>query len=174
MKLKKVNDEIYYSTETVTRIDSQDITFLKEKAVLNLRKRVRICTHPDADDTLHEMFIALVKDVYFPPHKHQNKSESFHIIEGKLKVIIFDDSGNVTDSIDMGDYFSGKKFYYRLSKPFFHTIIPISKIVVFQEITNGPFIKEDCMFAQWAPDETSPKEQKAYFKKIEEFEKLGV
>lgn len=36
------------------------------------------------------MLIVMAKGSYIRPHKHKNKSESFHIIEGLLDVIVFD------------------------------------------------------------------------------------
>ena len=34
------------------------------------------------------------KNVY-PPHKHFNKGECFHVIKGKLKVLIFNNIGKI-------------------------------------------------------------------------------
>ena len=56
-------------------INHQDISFLKSNAN-KIGKRIRICTHSDDKDKLHEMFIALSRSTYIRPHKHYNKSES--------------------------------------------------------------------------------------------------
>ena len=74
------------------------------------RSRIRLCAHPDVNDTLHEMLIVHEKGTYVRPHKHLNKTESVHIIEGSVDVVIFDDDGNITDVIQMGDYKSGRNF----------------------------------------------------------------
>ena len=47
----------------------------------------------------------------------------------------------------------GRPFYYRMSKPFFHTLLIRSDILVVHEITNGPFQKGETVFAPFAPDE---------------------
>lgn len=149
INLAKINDETYYSQDAISRISATDLLFLKEKVKSNPRKRIRICVHPGADDTLHEMLIVLAKGIDLPPHKHKNKSESFHIVEGSLKVLFFDEDGTITDSVEMGDLASGKTFFYRLSKPIYHTVVPLSEIVVFHETTNGPFKPEDLIVAPW-------------------------
>ena len=41
--------------------------------------------------------------------------------------------------------------YYRLSESLFHTVVPLSDYIVFHEVTNGPFKKEDMFLPEWAP-----------------------
>ena len=99
------------------------------------------------------MLIVHGKSTYVHPHKHPGKSESTHIIEGLVDIILFDDDGRIDRVIEMGDYASGKIFYYRIATPIFHTLIIRSDILVFHETTNGPFNKESTIFAPWAPEE---------------------
>ena len=56
----------------------------------------------------------------------------------------------------MGTYSTGKTFYYRMQKPFFHTLI-IKSDSLFQEITSGPFDPKDTLKAKWSPDEFNKK-----------------
>ncbi len=109
--------------------------------------------HRDTSDRLHEMIIVHAADTYVRPHKHLNKTESFHVIEGKLSVVIFEDGGELKKVIPMSAYGNGTTFYYRLNESLFHTVIPISEWVVFHEVVNGPFDKGDTSFAAWAPFE---------------------
>ena len=101
MNYIKFNDEVYFSGENITKVSQKEIDFLKEKARQNIRKRVRLCSHMDVNDSVHEMIIVHAKDCYVPPHKHLKKSESFHLIEGELDVVIFDDDGRISDVIEM-------------------------------------------------------------------------
>ena len=84
---------------------------------------------------------------------HLNKIESVHVIEGLVDVVLFDEEGTVTEIIRMGDLSSGRKFYYRMAAPSYHTLFIVSELLVFHEITNGPFRRPDTVFAPWAPDE---------------------
>jgi len=166
VNVKEISEEIFYSCDLVTKIDMEAIEFLKTKAAGNKRKRVRICAHPDVDDSLHEMLIAHTKGAYVRPHKHQNKSESFHIIEGKLAVIIFNEDGSIAEVIKMTEPQSNGFFYYRLSASYFHTVIPLSDFVVFHETTNGPFKREDTLFPAWAPPEEDSEASKRFLQNI--------
>lgn len=153
MRIKKFNDEVLYTDEDITRLNGRDMEELKQKAQVNERERIRICAHHSVEDKIHEMLIVHVRDAYVRPHKHLNKSESFHIIEGLVDVIIFDDDGKIKEVIAMGDYSSGRPFYYRLSKSYFHTLIIHSDFLVFHETTSGPFDRAETIFAPWTPEE---------------------
>lgn len=152
MHIIKFNDEVLYTDDSIVEVDRADIQRLKQAALANPRRRIRLCGHRDVDSTLHEMLIVHTRGTYVRPHKHLDKSESFHVIEGVADVVVFDDSGNVTEVVAMGDYGSGRKFFYRLSDPSFHTLLIQSEFFVFHEITNGPFVRADTVFAPWAPE----------------------
>jgi len=166
MNIKEISEEILYSCDLVTKIDLAAIKLLKTRAAGNRRKRVRICAHPDVGDALHEMLIVHTKGAYVRPHKHQNKSESFHIIEGKLAVIIFNEDGSVGEVIKMAGPESNEVFYYRLSASYFHTVIPLSDFVVFHETTNGPFKREETLFPVWAPPEEDTEASKRFLQNL--------
>jgi len=151
VKFRKFNDEVFYSRDSIVKVRRDDIYQLKQFARQTPRKRSRLCTHKDIESSLHEMLILHEKDTYIRPHKHLGKSESFHVIEGKADVIIFGEDGAVLDLIEMSSYSGGEVFYYRLSEPLFHTVIIRSEVVVFHETTNGPFRREDMVFAEWSP-----------------------
>lgn len=172
MNIKEINQEVFFIEEDITNLSSKEIEFLKTKAACSKRGRARLCIHLSVESSLHEMLIALSKKTYVRPHKHLGKGESFHIIEGNLKIVIFDDQGNISKTISMGDYRSGNKFYYKLSKSCFHTVIPLSDFVVFHETTNGPFKREDTIYAQWAPSEDDVQAREAYLSKL--MAQLGV
>ena len=112
-----------------------------------------LCMHPTPADPLHEMIICLARSTYVRPHRHEGKSESFHIIEGELDVVLFHDDGAVREVIRMGPYQSGQVFFYRLMEPCFHTVLVNTPHVLLHETTNGPFDPEDTEYATWAPPE---------------------
>lgn len=161
------NEEVLFANEIIVKVDVQDIELLKEKAKHNQRKRIRLCTHKDVEDKLHEMLIVHTKETYVRPHKHLNKSESFHIIEGLVDVVIFDENGNVTEVIQMGDYASGRRFYYRISDAYYHTLLIRSDVLVFHETTNGPFRRSETVFAPWAPEEKDSLAKEKFIKQLE-------
>jgi len=166
MQFKAFNEEVLYCEDAIVKVSPQDIERLKGEALNNKRKRVRICAHRNVEDNPHEMLIIHTKGAYIPPHKHLNKSESFHVIEGVVDVIIFDEEGGIADVIEMGDYASGKPFYYRISDPIYHSLMIHSNFLVFHETTKGPFNKEDTIFPSWAPGENAEHEVYPYMRDL--------
>jgi len=148
-----VNPEVVVSDEPIVQVSQEYMETLKERAQQNPRRRIRLCAHPSVNDLLHEMLIVHEKGTYVRPHKHFNKTESVHIIDGLVDVVVFDNDGNIADVMQMGDYKSGRIFYYRMQYPYFHTLLIHSEILLFHEATNGPFNRADMVFAPWAPEE---------------------
>ena len=153
MNLRKVNEEVFIADEPIVQIGTEEIAFLKKQAQSNRRKRARICAHKNNDDLLHEMIIAISASSYIHPHRHVGKSESFHIIEGDVDVVIFDDGGAVVDVIELGSGQAGRKFFYRIAEGIFHTLLIRTDYLVVHEVTNGPFDRDGAVLAPFAPPE---------------------
>lgn len=153
LSLQKINDEVFYSKERIITLGIEEIEFLIKKAYENKTGKARICCHIDVKDPLHEMFIAITKNAYFQPHKHLHKSESLFIVRGKADVVIFKDSGKISRTIHLDAQGREGSLYYRLSRVKFHTVLPRSEVAVIHEVTNGPFKREDTVYAAWGTDD---------------------
>jgi cupin fold WbuC family metalloprotein len=151
--VRVASPEVLHATGGVVKVSARDVAEVVSRAARSPRKRARLCVHPSPDDALHEMLICLARETYVRPHRHAGKSESFHVIEGELDVVLFDDHGAITDVIEMGPYHSGKAFFYRLMAPAFHTVLVNTPHALFHETTNGPFDPADTEFAAWAARE---------------------
>lgn len=165
---RKINDEVFVAQDAIVKIGPDEVAFIKAKAATNGRQRARICAHKSNDDQLHEMVIAISSQSYIHPHKHEGKSESFHVIEGAADVVVFDDNGAVTDVVELGDPTTGRFFFYRLDKNACHTLLIKTKFFVVHEITNGPFVPEKTLLASWAPCEGRIAETNVYIKSVAE------
>ncbi|HXR08908.1 MAG TPA: WbuC family cupin fold metalloprotein [Candidatus Acidoferrum sp.] len=165
-RFKKVSEEVFVAQDSLVQVDRAQLDVLKTQAALSPRHRARLCAHQDAQDRLHEMLIVLTRQVYIRPHKHINKTESFHVIEGSALVLFFDDAGAITEVISLGDAASGRPFYFRNDDSRYHTQLITSDFLVFHEITNGPFNRADTLFAPWSPDETETAAVRAFVEKL--------
>jgi cupin fold WbuC family metalloprotein len=151
--VRTVSDEVIEADEDVLRVDAAVLNDLKAAAARNPRKRIRICAHHGVADPLHEMLIVHARGAYVRPHKHMGKTESLHVVEGMADVVFFDEDGGIREVVPIGDAASGRTFYYRLAAPWYHTLQVTSDVLVFHEVTNGPFRRERTVFALWAPEE---------------------
>jgi cupin fold WbuC family metalloprotein len=127
---------------------------LREAVAKSPKKRARINAHSGDDDHLNEMIIAIDSSSYIRPHKHPGKSEAFHIVEGVVDIVVFDDAGEIERVVPLSAKSGGEAFYYRMSRPFFHTLLIRSSILIVHEITNGPFRPGSTIFAEFAPPES--------------------
>jgi cupin fold WbuC family metalloprotein len=166
IQLRKINDEVFIAEDQIVRLGPQQIDFLKRQAAANARGRARICAHQSDDDRLHEMLIAISAHSYVHPHKHVRKIESFHIVEGIVDVVMFDDAGSVVDIIELGDVSTRRNFYYRLPSGLFHTLLIHTEFLIVHEVTNGPFIRDENLLAPFAPPEARNAEALAYMSNV--------
>lgn len=168
MKLRQKSPEVFLAEGPISEIGRDEIEVLRAAVGATQKRRARINAHPDSSDALHEMMIAIEPGSYIRPHKHPAKSESFHIIEGEVDIIVLDDTGDIRRIVSLGDKDSGKAFYYRMSQPFFHTLIIRSPLLIMHEITNGPFRPEGTVFADFAPPDTDEAAASAYMALLHE------
>jgi cupin fold WbuC family metalloprotein len=163
LSIKQVSDEVFLAIDDIVRFDRRAIDFIKAKALSNPRGRARICAHKSSQDSLHEMLIAIQSNSYIRPHRHHNKIESFHLIEGRADIVIFDDEGTITDVVKLS---ADHNFYYRLNTPRYHTLIIHSPVLVIHEITNGPFDVAASDFATFSPADNDKVNVDYYVKKL--------
>ena len=151
--------EVQVAMGNVVCLAAIDVERVREWGIRAPRKRARVCAHPSTFDPLHEMIICLARGTYIRPHRHAGKSESFHMIEGELDVVLFEDDGAIREVIRMGPYQSQRTFFYRLMEPCYHTVLVRSQQAIFHETTNGPFDAADTEYAPWAPPEGKEAEE---------------
>ena len=168
MHVRELNDEVLVAEGPVVELVAADIAELKRRASGNRRRRIRICAHADTSDALHEMLIVHMAGAYIRPHKHLGKSESVHVLEGEADVVLFDDEGGIRSLIPIGSYDSTRRFFYRIDEPVFHTLLVTSEFLVMHEVTNGPFRREETVFAPWSPDDGDAAEADAYRRRLGE------
>lgn len=165
----KINDEVFYTDTPVTRVSARDIRYLKAVAAGNKRKRTRLCVHVNEKERLHEMFIVHAGGAYVIPHKHPGKTESFHILEGLLKMVLFSDAGAVSERLQMGPMASGYPFFHRQPPAVYHMQVIESDFVVFHEVTTGPFDRGEFIAAPWAPAEEDHAGQERLLRSLDLF-----
>ncbi|SLM30905.1 conserved hypothetical protein [Desulfamplus magnetovallimortis] len=146
---------IFFSKQNIIDLSLASIAKLKPLAQKAAFRRARYCLHRSHSDSVQEMIIAMHMSTYVRPHRHgTNISESFHMIEGELDIILFRENGDIDQRVEMGDLQSGKSIIYRMNCNIWHMVIPKTKYVIFHETTTGPFEPINADFPEWAPLET--------------------
>ena len=135
-------------TDASRGIGPDTIAWLKRTADAEGVDSARICIHGDRNDAFHQMIIVQRRGVYCRPHKHLEKAEGHHIIDGRLASIVFDDDGRISDIARLGH----DCLIYRIEAGQYHMVYPISDWCIYHETKPGPFRPDrDAIFPGWAP-----------------------
>ena len=130
-------------------VDREQIEALIAVARAQPNGRARLLLHPDRQDSLHEMIIALPATSCDHPHINYKSGKSFTAVSGQFAVMCFSDDGsNATPVILSAGAWPGA-CVTRLRKSAWHTIIPLEGDTVFIETIIGPFTGN--YFAEWFP-----------------------
>jgi len=130
------------------RIDQDVIADLRTLAAENGGQNARICLHAGPDAVHHDMVVLEHRGKYYRPHKHADKGEAFHVMDGALGIFAFNETGTVIDAhvLNPGDI-------YRVEAGMYHAVLPQSAQVLYHENKPGPFLGDgDSIFPDWAPD----------------------
>lgn len=151
LRMVKQSAEVFLADEPVGKIGQREIDVLRQALPLTTRKRVRVCMHRNTDDRFQEMFITFAKGSYLAASKHFGKDESVDVVEGRADFVMFDDAGEITDVVSVGDPSTGLPFYLRTPYERWHAWIVRSDVFTIHETTEGPFRREDTALAPWSP-----------------------
>ena len=91
-------NNVLINTSEVFILENDTIKKLKDIAREHPLKRARLCLHESIENKVHEMIIVAHRDGVIEAHKHPSlKPESYHVIEGELKISIFNNDGSVKE-----------------------------------------------------------------------------
>jgi len=160
--LRKLSSEMEVNYMDLLSLDRSSIERIKILAEQNNSGKFRTCIHHSEEDNVHEMLIAHRSTTYVRPHKHRINGESLHIVEGEATAIIFDDEGEIIQAFQVADSSSDHPFYYSMAKAVFHMLLIHTDFLIFKETTRGPFVRDDTLFPDWAPDGKDKREVVTY------------
>ena len=157
--------EVIKNSEELLFINNELVDQIIGEAKQSQRHMARLLMHFDHEDPVQEMLIAMGRDCAVMPNRSVGRSESLQVVKGELLLIVFDDDGKVVQRVKMGPVGSGEVFLYRLSSTPWHTMIPLSEIVVVHEALQGPFNNSSEPLPDWVPGDSQ--DLKQFLKEIE-------
>lgn len=82
-------------------IDKQILDEITAQAKANPRLRCNFDLRNSVEDNSQRMLNALEPGTVLPIHRHKNTSESVICVRGHIEQYLYDENGNLTDTIDM-------------------------------------------------------------------------
>ncbi len=154
----------FYSLDPTVGVDDRLINTLAAESKRNGNCNARVCMHVTPASNFHEMVILERRDYYFPPHKHDNKAQSCHVLRGEAAVFVFDDEGNVERTCVLGQR---GNLIFRIGENRHHLTLPLTEFVIYHEGKPGPFVREgDSIYADWAPKRGDTEAVAAYLESL--------
>ena len=152
--------------KTPVFIDSALLNAISAQAEASPRRRKNHNFHADNAAPCHRLLNAIEADSYVAPHRHAtaDKDETILALRGKMGMVFFDESGNVTAQTLIEP--SGPVMAVDIPHGVFHTVVALASGSVFFEAKAGPYqalTPEER--APWAPVEGA-QESAAYLEKL--------
>jgi cupin fold WbuC family metalloprotein len=122
-------------------IDNVLIDSVVKKAKESHRLRMNYNFHGSLDDKCHRMLNALEPETQVPVHHHVTKDESFILLRGKVRVNIYNDAGEVTESIVLCH--ADGNIGVDIPKDTWHNVECLEEGSVIFEVKEGPFVEHE-------------------------------
>lgn len=136
----------FYAFNETRSFGMDEVIALSELA-LGAGGVARVNLHRSASDALHSMLIAQVEGKYWQPKRHLTKCKSFHIVRGRMLVLLFDASGSVLSAETLSTRGVLSVF---VPAGVFHTNLAMSSVAVHHEVIQGPYFPGE-QDREWAP-----------------------
>ncbi len=132
---------VFYSDSSPKLITQSHVEEVVRLARDNHYNLCRICYHDNEESQLMLMLIAVLNKFIYPPHRHQWKDESYHILRGKCVYKQFIDSDTVSAEFELT---TGQTFLN--TDRSYHSLYPLTDELVFLETAVGPFMPNQLDF----------------------------
>lgn len=118
-------------------IDDQLLDQVSGKAKENQRLRMNYNFHASPEAGAQRLLNALEPGTELPIHRHTHTAETYFVIRGKIKVLFYNDTKQITDTVLL-DPLQGN---YGVNIPMgqWHTLEVLASGTVIFEVKDGPY-----------------------------------
>ena len=122
-------------------IDDQLLNETTDKAKQSPRLRMNYNFHQSLEDKCHRFLNAMEVGTQVAVHHHVTKDETIVLLRGKIRVLTYNDQGEVLEDIilshDLGRYGAD------IPKNTWHTVECLEPNTVVFEVKEGPFVPHE-------------------------------
>jgi cupin fold WbuC family metalloprotein len=136
------------------QINAALLDSLATKAKESPRKRAHFNLHPELNDPVQRLCIAMEPDTYVRPHRHSDPEswEILMILRGSLALLIFDDQGKVQERTVLTA--GGQVTAVEFPRNTWHSPVSLEPGTIVFELKQGPYKPiPETHLAAWAPAE---------------------
>lgn len=145
-----------------------DLTTLGQQARQSPRLRANSNLHPELDDPIQRLAIAMEPDTLILPHRHTHTWEVLIALRGCFTVLLFDDIGRVVERAELGVDAS----VIEIPRGGWHAVLSREAGAVIFEVKHGPYMPiAEADVATWSKS-SSATELNAWYSMAQVGEKL--
>ncbi|MEM6160920.1 WbuC family cupin fold metalloprotein [Erwinia sp. P6884] len=119
--------------------DETIINDLYHEAESSERKRSHLLLHKSHQEKVQRLIIAFVKGSFVDPHYHElpGQWEMFIVVQGVLRIKLYDDKGNIIKSFEVGQSLPVSIVEFQPGD--IHSVECVSERALMMEVKEGPF-----------------------------------
>jgi len=137
----------------VKQITPAMLDALGQQAQASPRRRANLNLHPQLDDPIQRLAIAMEPDTCVRPHRHPHTWELLFPLAGRFVVLHFDADGRVSARALLG----GDAAIVETPAGTWHAVLSLDPGAVIFEVKHGPYQPIAAAdFAAWAPADDTP------------------
>ena len=122
-------------------IDEQLLDAVTSEARQSPRLRMNYNFHKSLDEKCHRFLNAMEVGTVVPIHHHVTKDETFIVLRGKVRLNIYNDQGEVTESVVLCH--SAGCYGVDIPRNTWHAVECLETGSVIFEVKEGPFIPHE-------------------------------
>ncbi|MBO7417459.1 MAG: WbuC family cupin fold metalloprotein [Bacteroidaceae bacterium] len=122
-------------------IDNQLMDSVTAQAKQSPRLRMNYNFHQSLEDKCHRFLNAMEMGTQVAVHHHITKDETLVVLRGKVRVLIYNDEGDITEN-EVIDPKEGR-FGVDIPKNTWHTVECMEPGTVVFEVKEGPFVPHE-------------------------------
>jgi cupin fold WbuC family metalloprotein len=154
---------------TVKRLTAADLTRLGQQAAQSPRLRANSNLHTDLADPIQRLAIAMEPGTLVMPHRHPHTWEVLIPLRGRFTVLVFDDTGKVTERAELGE----DTQVVEIPAGGWHAVLSRDVGAVIFEVKHGPYLPiPEADYAAWSKGRSAA-ELNAWFAKAQVGDKLA-
>ncbi len=135
------------------QITAAMLAALGQQAQASPRHRANLNLHPQLDDPIQRLAVAMEPDTYVRPHRHPHTWELLYPLAGRFAVLEFDEAGTLRSRALLG----ADSRLIELPAGSWHAVLSLDPGAVIFEVKHGPYQPIDTAdFAPWSPAAETP------------------
>ncbi len=122
-------------------IDEKLLNEVTAEARRSPRLRMNYNFHQSLDEKCHRFLNAMEVGTVVPIHHHVTKDESFILLRGRVRVNIYNDQGEVTESVELSP--AEGRYGVDIPRNTWHAVESLEPGSVIFEVKEGPFVPHE-------------------------------